>query len=306
MDITIILCTYNRCESLAKALDSVVRSVLPDSVQWEVLVIDNNSNDRTQSVVEEYTRKHPSRVRYQFERRQGKSYALNSGIRAARGDVLAFTDDDVEVDHKWLANLTAPLSNRKWAGVGGRVLPEVGFVPATWMNVKSRDGLAPLAIFDLGPGAGQLQEAPFGNNMAFHREMFKNHGDFRVDLGPQPGSEIRSEDSEFGCRLLAAGELLWYEPSAIVFHSIPKERTRREYFQVWWFDKGRADIRQLGVPEDTKWYIAGVPLHLFRRLARWTLQWAITIHEPKRFVSKCNVWYVAGNIVECYQQARRV
>ena len=123
MKITIILCTYNRCGSLAKALQSASALRLPDSDEWEVLVVDNNSSDKTREVVEEFRGRYPGRFRYLFEPQQGKSYALNAGVREARGDVLAFTDDDVTFEPMWLQNLTASLRTGEWAGAGGRTLP---------------------------------------------------------------------------------------------------------------------------------------------------------------------------------------
>ena len=92
MNTTVVLCTYNRCESLAKALASTACLQLPGSVDWEVLVVDNNSSDRTREVAEEYCRRSPGHFRYLFEPRQGKSHALNTGIREARGDVIAFIE----------------------------------------------------------------------------------------------------------------------------------------------------------------------------------------------------------------------
>ena len=72
--------------------------------------------------------------------------------------------------------------------------------------------------------------------------MFEKYGGFRTDLGPRPGSEIRSEDTEFGWRLLAAGERLRYEPSAVVYHSVSGESASdKQYFLAWWFDKARAE-----------------------------------------------------------------
>ena len=72
MNVTVILCTYNRCQSLAKALESVAVSTLPKSIEWEVLVVDNNSRDQTRKVVEEFCRRYPGRFRYLFESRQGQ------------------------------------------------------------------------------------------------------------------------------------------------------------------------------------------------------------------------------------------
>src|SRR5579862_965324 len=114
MKITVILCTYNRCEILAQALDSIAACVLPESVAWEVLVVDNNSSDQTREVVEEFRQRYPGRFRYILEPRSGKSNALNVGIREAHGDILAFVDDDVTVEPTWLHNLTAELRDSRW------------------------------------------------------------------------------------------------------------------------------------------------------------------------------------------------
>ncbi len=82
MDITVVLCTYNRSKYLATALNSAAALVLPESVEWEILVVDNNSNDSTREVVADFCDRFPSRFRYLFEPQQGKSIALNAGIRS--------------------------------------------------------------------------------------------------------------------------------------------------------------------------------------------------------------------------------
>ena len=283
-------------------MTSVAGSIVRDSIVWEVLVVDNNSTDKTREIVADFCRENPDRFRYLFEPRQGKSYALNSGIRATDADVLAFMDDDVEVDPHWLCNLTKVFSSNIWAGAGGRIAAEAGFAPPRWMETKARYALAPLAFFDLGEQAGELKEAPFGTNMAFRREMFQKYGDFRTDLGPQPGSEIRNEDTEFGTRLLNGGERIWYEPAAIVYHSVSRERIRKEYFLAWWFDKARADIRQDGIPRESRLYIAGVPLFLLRTLCAWILRWMLSFDPARRFSAKLNVWKTTGLIQECHRQ----
>ncbi len=304
MKVTVILCTYNRAPSLRKALESVARSIVPEAIDWEVLVVDNNSRDKTRETVEEFCALYPRRFRYLFEAAQGKSHALNSGIRATDAQILAFMDDDVEVDPNWIYRLTSVFSQRPWTGAGGRIRAEEGFVPPRWMDASGRYALAPLAFFDLGPNAGETKEAPFGTNMAFRREVFEKYGDFRTDLGPQPGSEIRNEDTEFGERLLAGGERFWYEPSALVYHSVPRERIRKSYFLRWWFDKARAEVRQEGIPKRSRMYIAGVPLFLFRSLGAWTARWMLNIDSGKRFSAKLNVWKIAGTIRECHRMSK--
>jgi glycosyltransferase involved in cell wall biosynthesis len=301
MKITVILCTYNRCDSLATALDSVVAQSAPESIDWEILVVDNNSSDQTRQVAENFCRQYPTRFRYLFEPQQGKSHALNAAIREAKGDVLAFMDDDVTVEPTWLQNLTAALRDGEWVGSGGRIVLQRNISFPRWLRPQERHALAPLPMFDLGPDAGQLTEPPFGTNMAFQKSMFKKYGGFRTDLGPCPGSEIRSEDTEFGLRLLDAGERLRYEPSAVVYHAVSEKRLQRKYFLAWWFDKARADVRAFGVPPDTRWHIAGIPLVLFRRLAVWTVRWMVAIEPSRRFSAKRNVWIVGGQIMESYR-----
>ncbi len=304
MHITVVLCTYNRSETLASALNSAAALTLPESVEWEVLVVDNNSNDKTCEVVTDFCKRHPSRFRYVFEPQQGKSLALNAGIRHAKGEILAFMDDDVKVEPNWLQNLTAALRNGECAGAGGRIIPAWTCSPPRWLSVKSRYAMAPLVAFDLGSDACQLRESPFGTNMAYRKEMFEKYGGFRTDLGPRPGSEYgKSEDTEFGSRLLSAGERLRYEPSAVVYHPVPDNRMEKEYFLTWWFHKGEANIRQYGIRPGTKYYLAGIPLYLFRNLAMCTLRWMVAVQPCRRFSNKLTVWIKAGEILECYRQS---
>ena len=307
MKITVIVCTYNRCRTLEKALSSVAASALPESIEWEVLVVDNNSRDQPRDVVEDFCTRSPGRFRYLFEPHQGKSYALNTGIREARGDVLAFMDDDVTVESTWLQNLTAALCSREWAGAGGRILPQWPCAPPSWLPEKEWYGMAPLVMFDLGPEAGPLTDPPFGTNMAFHRRLFEKYGVFRTDLGPGPNGKIRNnEDTEFGRRLLEAGERLKYEPTAVVHHSVPQNRLRRGYFLTWWFNKGRADVRETGVAADTKWFVSGIPLYLVHRLAVGILRWLVTLDPSRRFSCRLAVWLTAGTMVESYRQSKEV
>ena len=118
-----------------------------------------------------------------------------------------------------------------------------------------------LAGFDLGDKAGELHEAPYGTNMAFHKRMFEKYGLFRTDLGPSPNREIPrpNEDTEFGRRLIAAGERLYYEPSAVVHHPVPQERLTKRIFLAWWFDYGRARTREKGKGAP----VWGIPRHFF-------------------------------------------
>jgi glucosyl-dolichyl phosphate glucuronosyltransferase len=302
IDVTVILCTYNRCESLKSALESLTLSSFPETISWEVLVVDNNSKDHTREAVQAFSRRYPGRFRYVFEPQQGKSFALNSGIREARGAVLAFVDDDVVVGQDWLYSLTSPLYGGKWAGSGGRILPERGFVPPRWLAVDgpfSQIG-ALCAYSDLGDDPGELKAPLVGANMAIRREMFEKYGNFRTDLGPRPGSELRHEDRELGHRLVNGGERLRYVPSAIVYHQIHQSRVRKEFFLAWWFDFGRGFIR-----ETERSLSAKATLKTAARASLTALQWLIAFDPQRRFYRKCRTRFEIGKVVESFHQLRQ-
>lgn len=304
MDVTVIICTYNRANCLPAALESVVASALSVPLGWELLVIDNNSSDNTREVVGQFRNKYLTRLRYVFEPQQGLAHARNTGVQEARGDIVVFTDDDVVVQPSWLQNVAAGLLDSSAAGVGGRVLPRWGCAIPKWLTIEQKSPLlGTLAMFDKGPNAERLTEPPFGANMAFRKGMFNKHGLFRTDLGRCGDHLLSGEDTEFGWRLLNVGECLRYEPSAVVYHPIDEERLNKDYFLRWWLAKGRSDVRESGVENSIK--CLGVPLSLIRDATLSTVRWSLTFDTAARFYRKAMLWANAGQILECYAQRTR-
>jgi glucosyl-dolichyl phosphate glucuronosyltransferase len=309
MKITVIVCTYNRCQSLAKVLESVASSTLPEGVEWEVLVVDNNSSDETRRVVEEFSGRHLGRFRYLFEPKQGLSHARNAGIRDAQGDILAFTDDDVTVEPTWLQNLTARLHDGQWAGAGGRTLRAHPFSPPPWLGLEEPynlgGGVGPW--FDLGDTPCKLTRPPYGANMAFQKKMFEKYGAFRTDFGRCGTGMLSNEDTEFGRRLLDGGEPLRYEPSAIVYHPVLEHRTQQSYLLTWYFNFGRATVREWKRRPD----IWGIPRRCFTFfkligtvLPVKTLRWIVAREPHRRFFYRCWLWVTIGQVLEIYRQWR--
>jgi glycosyltransferase involved in cell wall biosynthesis len=301
--ITVVLCTYNRARILAKALESVATQAMPQSVGWETLVVDNNSTDDTPHVVEDFQRRYPERIRYLFEPQQGLSYARNAGIREARGDILAFIDDDETADPRWLENLTANLHSGEWAGAGGRVLTQWNGPRPPWLALDSSFTLGPLGFFDPGTEEGQITLPPVGGNMAFRREVFEIHGGFRTDLGRSGSSLMSCEEIEFGRRLMAAGQRLRYEPSAITYQATDERHLRKKYFLRWWFDKGRSDVKAFGIPPNAK-RLLGVPVELIRCAAVEGARWMVAANECGRFICRLKICCYAGHAYESYRQSR--
>ena len=187
------------------------------------------------------------------------------------------------------------------------------FLPPRWLSAAEPYtwGAILAGLFDLGEKAGELSLAPYGTNMAFQKKMFEKYGGFRTDLGPSPSREIPrpNEDTEFGRRLLAAGERLRYEPSAMVYHPVVETRVQKGYFLTWWFDYGRALIRE-EKKQAPVWGIVGRNLRILgmigSRLPVRTLRWLWTFDPQRRFFWKCRVWMTSGQVLEIYRQGRTI
>ena len=302
MNVSVILCTYNRCHSLANALDSVAASHVPDGIEWEIVVVDNNSTDQTRQVVEGFSRRFPGRFRYVRELQQGLCYARNAGVREARGAILAFTDDDVIVDQDWLQKISLSLQRGKWAGAGGKVVAANEFKCPDWLSLEGPYNLGGvLALFDLGELEGDTRQPPFGANMAFRAQMFEKYGHFRTDLDRSAGSMLSNGDTEFGRRLMSHGERLWYQPSAVVYHGVPDSRLTKSYFLRFWFNLGRSDFREgrrrpdvYGIP---RWCFT-IPKLAVTALPVRAFNWLFAMDSKRRFFFKGTVWMTFGQMVE--------
>jgi glycosyltransferase involved in cell wall biosynthesis len=296
-NITVIVCTYNRSRTLAKTIESVASQILPQSLSWELLVIDNNSSDDTRQVVEDFQRRYPERIRYSFEPQQGLSHARNTGIRETRSEILAFLDDDEIAVPAWLQSLTASLHSGEWAGAGGRVLPEATFSPPRWLLASKCFTTGPLSSFDQGLDACELNEPPFGANMAFRKAVFDELGAFRTDLGRSGTNMISNEDTEFGRRVMGAGLRLRYEPSAVTYHPVDQSRLQKRYFLTWWYNKGRSDMREFGIEPHSKLFL-GMPVRLLRSFVWQTARWLVSLKPAERFNRKLQIWASTGQILE--------
>ncbi len=211
MDISVIVCTYNRCENLKMLVNSLEGLKDVQTISWELIVVDNNSNDRTKAFVDDLIKAGHIRIKYIFEGRQGKSFALNAGIKSAEGEIIAFLDDDGIVTPLWLACLVKEFrKDPTCAGIGGRVeLYDPRDKPITIRTLKEEIYLSSSEqLFCLIPGC----------NMAFIRRVFQEVGNFDVRFGP--GATIPSaEDSDFIYRVYKNGFRILYSPNVVIYHN---------------------------------------------------------------------------------------
>jgi hypothetical protein len=220
-----------------------------------------------------------------FERQQGRSSALNTAIAAARGTVLAFTDDDVRVVDGWLDAATTPLlgSDVVMGYTGGPVRPIWEVQPPPWLDLAKGDLWGTIAIQDHGAEPFVYEDrrkVPLGANMAARRDLFEQIGGFRADLGRTGGRLVLGQEvPELLLRARAAGRRGMYVPAMQVHHHIPAKRLTPGYFRTWWFGKGvsRAalermqPVTELGVDLRTTPHLLGVPRYMYGSVVRDTL-----------------------------------
>src|SRR5258708_15411562 len=158
--------------------------------RWDVLVVDNNSNDGTRAVVERQARDFPVPLRYLLEGRQGRSSALNAGIAATLANIIAMTDDDVRVEEGWLDAACDALDDPSVAYAGGPVAPMWEVAPPGWLDMTRGDLWGTIAIQNHGDRPFVYEEArrvPLGANMAARRSMFASIGGVCAGLGGGSG-----------------------------------------------------------------------------------------------------------------------
>lgn len=295
LDATILICTYNRADFLADTLDSLAQLKVRQPFTWDVLVADNNSTDDTRRVIEARVSSYPVPLRYLFEGRQGKSYALNTGIAATPARVIVFTDDDVRVPELWLEAAVRPLLERQDIDyTGGPVRPMWGAPKPSWLDEKGNLG-GTIAVKDHGAGPFIFEDrkkTPLGVNMAVRRSLIERIGGFRPDLGRSGKSLLGQEQAEFFYRSRQAGARGLYVPEMILDHLVPASRLTRSYFRRWWYWKGVSHARlhrihnetELGLKLGEVPRIAGVPRFIFGTILGSARDWisAWVSNEPRR------------------------
>jgi len=298
--ISVVICTYNRCESLKDTLDSLLNQEYDGSFDWEVLVVDNNSKDKTKEVVESYKAKFNGRLRYVFEPKQGISYARNKGIEEAKGEIIAFTDDDVIVDKKYLISINNIFSEYNCDAVGGKVLPLYPPNTPKWIKENKEILNGPIPFYDYGDNIRLYTKAmlPFiGANMAFKRVCVNQCGLFREDLG---APRTMGEDTEFFRRLEKLNKNILYCGNILVWHKADKTRLNIIYIIKWSIMSGRyAGIKERENQKITFIYYAGIPRYLLRKIYEYLVVFLLNLFCPKkRLEILCRISFILGIMLE--------
>lgn len=262
MKVTVAICTWNRARILERTLDSVSRLIIPEGQSWEVVVVDNNSKDDTQAVLQKYQARFP--LRPCFEPSQGIAYARNHAVAAACCDLLLFLDDDCVVEPDWVSQYVA--AARAWpdaAVFGGPIEPEFETPPARWM-VANPDLLRDVFGFlDRGPTVRRLShtESVLSANMAIRMSCLSG-ARFDVRLGRVANGRVGAEEIMFFADLMASGATGVWVGGAKVKHWVAKSNMTEDFAWRTCKGNGQAAVR-LGQLSDCA-LLFGLP--------RWTLR----------------------------------
>jgi glucosyl-dolichyl phosphate glucuronosyltransferase len=312
MEFSILIATYNRADELRRTIRSVAQLVVVGD--WELLVVDNNSTDGTRAAVEAEAASFPASLRCLFEPEQGKYAAVNTGIRAAQGKIIAMTDDDARVEPDWLTRAAVGLQRIGCDYVGGKVLPIWKGARPEWLPDRPGKHWAVIALQDHGDRPREFGVNgvpwPLGINIATRREAFSRIDLFDNRLGRTAGTLRNQAQREWHLRARAAGLRGFYIPDMVVHHVIEAERLQKQYFRRWYYWHGisRAILfAKLGVDMDAPDnshldfskvpQIAGIPRYMYRTLAghvKGMLAARLRGDAAAAFEHQTWLWFFAG------------
>ncbi len=298
--VSVVICTRNRTDEIRKCLTSLMRQSQPPH---EIIVVDNApQSNATHDILGQFPR-----VRYVMEPRPGLDWARNAGVRNSRGDIIAFTDDDVTVHEDWIARISESFQDPKVTAVTGLVLPEQlrtfsqVYFERYWPLGKGfiTRRFSPAFLAGIRHGVAPVWEIGAGANMAFRQQVFIKFGEFdeRLDVG----AAGCSGDSEFWYRILAGGGYCLYNPAAVVFHRhrVEMKALRR---QIYGYMKGHVtalfiQYEKFGNRGNLCWLLGGLPKYYLQRLGRCL--WCKSSHKDRLLVYEI-LGYMAGFLFYFY------
>lgn len=281
--LSIIVPTKNRCDAVKAFMESFKRLRGLERIRPEIIFGDNNSTDETGDILKARSEHFPVSLRILNVSRPGKSAVLNEAIRVARGDILAFLDDDVILEEGWLEAVEKFFVRNSHLTAQGiiRMAPPESEDPEI-IELQQRYRTIPYLDFD--GHVGDLHSLN-GANFAVRREVFDQIGGFDERLGP--GASGTSEDVELGRRMVRAGIKIGYMKEAIVYHRVHRPRLTEAYFKSVHKRQGRSRLL-MSNPATSR-----ILFDLCRVSAQYWL-YSMTGKERKKYRSKGRIYHYLG------------
>ncbi len=233
VNFSVAICTYNGASRLPLVLNKLKEQINTEHFTWEVIVIDNNSTDKTSQVVLEFQANWPlfCNLKYFFEPKQGLAYARQSAVEKARGEFIGFLDDDNLPTVDWVASAYDFGCKHPQAGAyGGRI--QANFEKNPPQDFKKLALF--LAVIDRGANAYIYERRkgvlPPAAGLVVRREVWLENVPSQLFLvGRVKKSMLASEDLEALVYIQNAGWEIWYNPAMLMYHQIPHWRLEKNY-----------------------------------------------------------------------------
>ncbi len=242
---SVIIPTLNRYQFLERCLISLIQQNYSQD-DYEILVIDNGSTDRTQQITEKIIQQNPNHnIRYIYEPEPGLLSGRHRGALEAKGEICIFVDDDIEADPDWLKAISESFQDPSVQLVGGRNLPKYEVPPPSWLECfwqthKFGKFLGELSLLDFGEEVREI-DANFiwGLNFSIRRQALFDLGGFHPDCIAKHLQHFQG-DGETGLTIKAneTGYKAIYQPQSLVWHQVPESRMTYKYFEQRYFYQG--------------------------------------------------------------------
>jgi glucosyl-dolichyl phosphate glucuronosyltransferase len=247
MMLSVVIPTRNRSERLGVVLRSFEMQSLTNR-DFEIIVVDNGSTDRTRQVVEESASR-IANVRYVYDELPGLHVGRHRGFSEAHGDILVYVDDDIEAFPTLLKAIRDAFTDLEIMLVGGKCLPKFEAEPPEWLsgmwvpNAQGNRILSYLSLIDLGEIPKVVNPLfVFGCNFSIRRSVLAEAGGFHPDGMPQELVLFRGDGETHVSNFISAkGYRALYYPKASVYHLVPLERMTFDYFCRRAFNQGISD-----------------------------------------------------------------
>src|SRR5512134_723869 len=241
--ISVVVCTHNRAALLRQALDSLAGQTL-DRARYEVIVVNNGSTDETPSVVRAFqVTEHACSLRLVDEPALGLGYARNTGWKTAKGEYVAFMDDDAKADPSWLERALQLFENSRASpvAVGGQIRPWYVSPKPAWFKDEYE-------VRSWGSQARPLSagESVSGSNMIFTKQGLQEFGGFDVNVGMRGIRISMGEETVLFHRISESfGDraILLYDPELIVYNAVSRRKMTARYHLSRWFVAGQVACR---------------------------------------------------------------
>lgn len=294
MELSVVICTHNRGNLITATLESIRSQLFSKIIRWEVLIVDNNSNDLTKEAIIQFVKSNPDKFRYVHEPEIGLSHARNTGIRKSIGNYISFFDDDTILQPGCLCAIYETFVKYNADCVGGKIIPLWPQKQPVWF-IKQLYG--DLAYLDMGDNELFIRDHTktfYGANISFSKKVFTKHGFFDTRLGRIGHKLYISEESDMFSRIVKFGGIAVYQPKAVVLHIVGERRVRRDYFRKLHFHAGEhhalLDGRYSGK------HILGIPLFMFYNFFKGFLKFIKSFLSMKKdyFFRELILWNFAG------------